>query len=110
MQRAHTMLSQTGSVFWITAALSTALVLWGVLFTSSFGAVTRASFSFIVSNLSWFYMIATTLFFMCYTMYKSMRADLRKQGRQEELEEESGEGAGAPSPATTARSASSPGK
>ncbi len=82
------MLSQTGSVFWVTATLSTALVLWGVLFTSSFAAVTRASFSFIVSNLSWFYMMATTLFLvfvivLALSRYGKIR--LGKEGEQPEF-------------------------
>ncbi|CAN5246539.1 glycine betaine transporter OpuD [soil metagenome] len=75
-------------MFWITAALSTALVLWGVLFTSSFGAVTRASFSFIVSNLSWFYMISTTLFLvfvivLAFSRYGKIR--LGKEGEEPEF-------------------------
>lgn len=54
--------SQAGCVFWITAALSAALVACGVFFTSGFAAVTTAAFGWITANLSWFYMIVTTLF------------------------------------------------
>jgi choline-glycine betaine transporter len=52
--RTQSLLSQTGSVFWITAALSTALVLWGVFFTGSFAAAATAAFGFTTANLSWF--------------------------------------------------------
>ncbi len=62
MQSTQRMLSQTGSVFWITAALSAALIVWGVFFTSSFAAAAQAAFDFTTANLSWFYMISTTLF------------------------------------------------
>ncbi len=54
--------SQIGSVFWITAGLSAALIVWGVFLTSSFAAAAQAAFDFTTANLSWFYMISTTLF------------------------------------------------
>lgn len=56
------MFSQTGSVFWVTAALSVAFIVWGYFFTSNFQAVVQATFSFTISNLTWFYMLATTFF------------------------------------------------
>ncbi len=46
------MFSQTGSVFWVTAALSVAFVVWGYFFTSNFQAVVKATFDFTISNLT----------------------------------------------------------
>jgi glycine betaine transporter len=86
--RTHSLLSQTGSVFWITAALSTALVLWGVFFTGSFAAAATAAFDFTTANLSWFYMIVTTLFlafvvWLAFSRYGKIR--LGKEGEEPEF-------------------------
>ncbi|MDQ3636765.1 MAG: BCCT family transporter, partial [Actinomycetota bacterium] len=62
MQRVQKMFSGTGSVFWVTAALSAALIVWGMFFTGNFTAVVTATFEFIIANLSWFYMVVTSLF------------------------------------------------
>ena len=81
-------MAQTGSVFWITAALSAALVVWGVLFTSSFTAGATAAFDFTTANLSWFYMITTTLFlgfviWLAFSRYGKIR--LGKEGEEPEF-------------------------
>ena len=57
MQGVRGLFSQTGPVFWITAALSALLIVWGVFFTSSFAAGAQAAFDFTTSNLSWFYSV-----------------------------------------------------
>ena len=57
VQRVKGMFSQTGSVFWVTAALSALLIVWGVFFTSSFASGAQAAFGFTTSNLSWFYSV-----------------------------------------------------
>ena len=88
MQSTQRMLSQTGSVFWITAALSAALIVWGVFFTSSFAAAAQAAFGFTTANLSWFYMISTTLFlgfviWLAFSRYGKIR--LGKEGEEPEF-------------------------
>jgi glycine betaine transporter len=62
MQRVKQMFSGTGSVFWVTAALSAALIVWGLFFTGNFTAVVSTIFGQMIANLSWFYMVVTTLF------------------------------------------------
>ena len=62
MQRLQKMFAGTGSVFWVTAGLSAALIVWGVFFTANFTVVITVTFESIIANLSWFYMIVTSLF------------------------------------------------
>jgi len=62
MQRVQQMFSGTGAVFWVTAALSAALIAWGLFFTGNFTAVVTATFELMIANLSWFYMVVTSLF------------------------------------------------
>ena len=52
MQKVQKMFSGTGSVFWVTAGLSAALIVWGVFFTGNFTAVITVTFDFIIANLS----------------------------------------------------------
>jgi glycine betaine transporter len=52
--------SEVGVVFWVSAAVALAFILWGVLAPESFGAVTQGIFDWVVSNLGWFYLLAGT--------------------------------------------------
>jgi glycine betaine transporter len=87
--RIQNLLAQTGSVFWGTAALSAALIAWGVFFTSSFAKAATAAFDFTTANLSWFYMVATTLFlgfvvWLAFSRYGKIR--LGKEGEEPEFD------------------------
>ena len=62
MQRLQKMFTGTGSVFWVTAGLSAALILWGALFTDNSTVVITVTCESIIANLYWFYMIVTSLF------------------------------------------------
>lgn len=64
------------------------MVACGVFFTSGFAAVTTAAFGWIAANLSWFYMIATTLFLgfvvvLAFSRYGKIR--LGKEGEEPEF-------------------------
>lgn len=88
MHRIRQTFSQTGSVFWVTAALSVAFVVWGYFFTSNFQTVVTAAFGFVISNLTWFYMIATTFFLgfvivLAFSRYGKIR--LGKEGERPEF-------------------------
>lgn len=88
MQRVQGMFSQTGSVFWVTAALSAAFIVWGYFFTGNFAAVVTGTFGFIIANLSWFYMITTSLFlgfciWLAFSRYGKIR--LGKDGEEPEF-------------------------
>src|SRR5919112_2614219 len=54
--------SKVGVVFWVSAAVSLAFILWGVIAPTSFGTVTQAVFDWVVSNLGWFYLLAGNFF------------------------------------------------
>ena len=54
--------SKVGVVFWVSAAVSLAFILWGVISPTSFGTVTQAVFDWVVSNLGWFYLLAGNFF------------------------------------------------
>ena len=54
--------SKVGVVFWVSAAVSLAFILWGVISPTSFGIVTQAVFDWVVSNLGWFYLLAGNFF------------------------------------------------
>ena len=75
-------------MFWVTAALSVAFVVWGAVFTSSFAAVATSAFGFAVSNLGWFYMVVTTLFVgfvivLAFSRYGKVK--LGKEGEEPEF-------------------------
>ena len=54
--------SKVGVVFWVSAAVSLAFILWGAIAPTSFGTVTQAVFDWVVSNLGWFYLLAGNFF------------------------------------------------
>ena len=54
--------SRIGVVFWVSAAIALAFILWGVIAPASFGVVTQAMFDWVVSNLGWFYLVAGNFF------------------------------------------------
>lgn len=81
-------LSEAGTVFWVTGALSVAFVVWGAVFTNSFVAVATSAFGFAVSNLGWFYMVVTTLFVgfvivLAFSRYGKVK--LGKEGEEPEF-------------------------
>jgi len=43
-------------VFWVSVAISAALVIWGILATESFGKAVDAVFNFLVGNFGWSYL------------------------------------------------------
>jgi glycine betaine transporter len=56
--------SKIGVVFWVSAAVALAFILWGVIAPTSFGTVTQAVFDWVVSNLGWFYLLAGNFFLL----------------------------------------------
>ena len=53
---------EVGVVFWVSAAVALAFILWGVIAPANFGTVTQAIFDWVVSNLGWFYLLAGNFF------------------------------------------------
>lgn len=51
-----------GPVFFVSVAVSALVVLWGVAAPTSFEAVTTRLFTHVVSDLSWFFLLAANLF------------------------------------------------
>ncbi len=84
MESIRKLTSQIGTVFYVTAALSLAVVLWGVLFTDNFDSVTKTLRSSLVSNLSWFYLLMTT-FLLAFVIYLAFsRYGKIKLGKEDE--------------------------
>ncbi len=54
--------SAIGMVFYVSAALAIAFLLWGALFTDNLATVTSNILDFVISTFGWLYLIATTLF------------------------------------------------
>jgi glycine betaine transporter len=54
--------SEVGFVFWVSAAVAPAFILWGAIAPVSFGAVTQGIFDWVVTNLGWFYPLAGNFF------------------------------------------------
>ena len=46
----------------VSVAITILVVLWGVLSGSSFEAAGNAAFSFLSTNISWFYVLAMSVF------------------------------------------------
>ncbi|HLL56607.1 MAG TPA: BCCT family transporter [Rubrobacteraceae bacterium] len=84
MQGLRNLTSQVGTVFWITLAIALAFVLWGVLLTDNFDKVTRAALEFVVADLSWFYLIVTTLFLVFVLFLAFSRYGKIKLGKEDE--------------------------
>ena len=55
---------EVGVVFWVSAAVALAFILWGAIAPTSFGTVTQAVFDWVVSNLGWFYLLAGNFFLL----------------------------------------------
>ncbi len=84
MQGIRNLTSQVGTVFYVTIGISLAFVAWGVFFTSSFDAVTKAALDFVVADLSWFYLIVTT-FFLAFVLFLAFsRYGKIKLGKEDE--------------------------
>ncbi len=78
------MTAQIGTVFYVTVAISLAFVLWGVFFTGSFDRLTKSALDFVVSDLSWFYLIVTT-FFLAFVLFLAFsRYGKVKLGKEDE--------------------------
>lgn len=77
-----------GPVFWVAVAISAAFVLWGVLFTGSFGSAMSAALDFTVSNFSWFFML-TASFFLVFVVWLAFsrygKVKLGKEGDEPEF-------------------------
>jgi glycine betaine transporter len=56
--------SQVTPVFWASAAITLAFVLWAVLSTETFSRLTGAAREFVVVDFGWLYLIATTTFLL----------------------------------------------
>ena len=87
-QRAEGDRSEVGIVFWVSAAVALAFILWGVIASASFGAVTQGIFDWVVSNLGWFYLLAGNFFlifvvFLALSRYGKFR--LGKEGERPEF-------------------------
>src|SRR5918998_1692754 len=84
MQGIRKVTSQVGTVFWVTIAISLAFVLWGVFLTDNFDRATRAALEFVVADLSWFYLIVTTLFLAFVVFLAFSRYGKIKLGKEDE--------------------------
>ena len=84
MQGIRKVTSQVGTVFWVTIAISLAFVLWGIFLKDNFDRVTRAALEFVVADLSWFYLIVTTLFLGFVVFLAFSRYGKIKLGKEDE--------------------------
>jgi glycine betaine transporter len=73
--------SRIGVVFWVSAAIALAFILWGVIAPVSFGVVTQAMFDWVVSNLGWFYLLAGTFFLIFVLLRRLQPGAHHKAGR-----------------------------
>ncbi len=79
--------SQLGPVFYISAALALAFVLWGVFFTESMSSVTSTLLGYVVADFGWLYLIATTLFLAFAIYLAASRFGNLKIGKPEDQPE-----------------------
>lgn len=88
MYRFRKATSQAGTVFYVSVAISLAFILWGAFFTESFDAATTAALDWIVSNLSWFFMVVAN-FFLIFVVYLGLsrygKVRLGKEGDEPEF-------------------------
>ncbi|GAB3544705.1 glycine betaine transporter [Actinopolyspora lacussalsi] len=62
MQTLKTNRSGIGVVFFVSVALTALVVLWGAVAPKNFGAVTNRLLGYVVSDLSWFFLLAANVF------------------------------------------------
>jgi glycine betaine transporter len=79
--------SEVGVVFWVSAAVALAFILWGVIAPESFGAVTQAVFDWVVSNLGWFYLLAGNFFLIFVVILALSRYGKFRLGKEGERPE-----------------------
>ncbi len=57
-----------GTVFYVTAAISLAFVVWGVVFTENLKSVAGTLMGYFVADLGWLYLILST-FFLAFVVF-----------------------------------------
>ncbi len=79
---------QVGTVFYVSVVISLAVIVWGAFFTGSFADATGAALTWVVSNLSWFFLLVAN-FFLIFVIYLGVsrygRIRLGKEGDQPEF-------------------------
>ena len=73
---------EVGVVFWVSAAIALAFILWGVIAPTNFGTVTQAVFDWVVSNLGWFYLLAGNFFLVFVVILALSRYGRFKLGKE----------------------------
>lgn len=48
-----------GTVFYVSVAISTLFVLWGILFTENLSNMTSKVFDYVTSSFGWIYLVTT---------------------------------------------------
>jgi glycine betaine transporter len=80
--------ARIGAVFWVSLAVALAFIVWDVLFTDNFSAVTQACFDWVVSNLGWSYLLVGSFFlgfvaFLAFSRYGKLQVG--KEGDRPEF-------------------------
>jgi glycine betaine transporter len=78
---------EVGVVFWVSSVVAVAFILWGVLASTSFGAVTGAIFEWVVANLGWFYLLAGNVFLIFVVLLALSRYGKFRLGKEGERSE-----------------------
>jgi glycine betaine transporter len=79
--------SEVGVVFWVSAAVALAFIVWGVIGPASFGVVTQGIFDWVVSNLGWFYLLAGNFFLVFVVLLALSRYGKFRIGKEGERPE-----------------------
>ncbi len=76
-----------GAVFYVTAAIAVAFVVWGVFFTENLAMVAGTLMGYFVRDLSWLYLMMST-FFLASVLYLAFSrfVKIRLGGEGEEPE------------------------
>jgi glycine betaine transporter len=88
VQRIQNATSGMGAVFYVTAAIALAFVVWGVFFTENLAAVAGTLMGYFVADLGWLYLVMTTFFlafvvYLAFSRYGKIR--LGKEGEEPEF-------------------------
>lgn len=62
MRKSKTNRTAVGVVFFVSVAVTALVVLWGAVAPKNFGATTNRLFDYVVSDLSWFFLLAANVF------------------------------------------------
>lgn len=76
--------SEIGIVFYVSAAIAVAFVIWGAVFTENLSAVTSMILGFVISSFGWLYLIATSLFLVFLGIMAFSRFGKIKLGKDDE--------------------------